>query len=142
MKTSQRGIDLLKLHEGLRLAAYKCPAGVLTIGYGHTGADVTPGKTITQAEAEQLLRADVAWAEAAVGAELPSINQNQFDALVSFTYNVGAGAFKGSTLLRKAKINASDPAIRAEFAKWQKGGGQVLPGLVKRRAAEADLYFS
>jgi lysozyme len=142
MKTSKRGIDLLKAHEGLRLTAYKCPAGVLTIGYGHTGTDVTAGKTITQAEAEQLLRNDLAWAEEAVNSELPGINQNQFDALVSFTYNVGAGAFKGSTLLRKAKANANDPAIRSEFSKWKKGGGQVLPGLVKRRAAEAELYFS
>ncbi|MDR3350353.1 MAG: lysozyme [Prevotellaceae bacterium] len=139
MKTSQRGIELLKVHEGLRLVAYKCPAGVWTIGYGHTGPDVTVGKTITQAEAEQLLRADVAWAERAVSAELPGVNQNQFDALVPFTYNVGAGAFKGSTLLRKAKANAGDPAIRAEFVKWQKSGGQVLPGLVKRRAAEYEL---
>ena len=142
MKTSKRGIDLLKAHEGLRLTAYNCSAGVLTIGYGHTGPDVTAGKTITQAAAEQLLTADLRWAEEAVNAALPGINQNQFDALVSFVYNVGAGAFKSSTLLRKAKANANDPAIRAEFAKWRNGGGKVLPGLVKRRAAEAELYFS
>jgi lysozyme len=115
---------------------------VLTIGYGHTGADVTAGKTITQAEAERLLRADVQWAEDAVNAALPGINQNQFDALVSFVFNVGAGAFASSTLLRKAKVNANDPAIRAEFAKWKNAKGKVLPGLVKRRAAEADLYFT
>jgi lysozyme len=142
MKTSQKGIDLLKAHESLRLTTYKCPAGVLTIGYGHTGADVTAGKTITQAEAEQLLRADLQWAEDAVRSELPDISQNQFDALVSFVYNVGASAFKNSTLLRKAKVNANDPTIRAEFAKWKNGGGKVLPGLVKRRAVEADLYLS
>ena len=142
MKTSKRGIDLLKAHEGLRLTAYHCSAGVLTIGYGHTGADVTAGKTITQAEAERLLRADVQWAEDAVNAALPGINQNQFDALVSLVYNIGKPAFSVSTLLRKAKANANDPTIRAEFEKWRNGGGKVLPGLVKRRAAEADLYFS
>jgi lysozyme len=142
MKTSQKGIDLLKAHEGLRLTAYKCPAGVWTIGYGHTGSDVKEGKAITQTEAERLLRLDVEWAERAVNAELPAINQCQFDALVSFVFNVGAGAFAGSTLLKKAKASPNDPAIRAEFAKWRNGGGKVLPGLVKRRAAEADLYFS
>jgi lysozyme len=142
MKTSPNGIALLKAHEGLRLTAYRCPAGVLTIGYGHTGADVSDGKTITPTEAEQLLRDDLQWAEKTVAEALPDSNQNQFDALVSFVYNVGAGAFKTSTLLRKAKACANDPTIRAEFAKWNKGGGKVLPGLVKRRAAEATLYFS
>jgi lysozyme len=142
MKTSQKGIDLLKAHEGLRLTAYKCSAGVWTVGYGHTGTDIKEGKTITLAEAERLLRLDVEWAERAVNAELPAINQCQFDALVSFVFNVGVGAFAGSTLLKKAKVNVNDPAIRAEFAKWRNGGGKVLPGLVKRRAAEADLYFS
>jgi lysozyme len=142
MKISQKGINLLKAHEGFELTAYKCSAGVLTIGYGHTGTDVTVGKTITQAEAERLLWADLQWAEMAVNVELSNINQNQFDALVSFVYNVGASAFRNSTLLKKVKVNANDPAIRLEFAKWRNGGGKVSPGLVKRRAAETDLYFT
>jgi lysozyme len=142
MKTSQKGIELLKRHEGLRLTAYRCPAGVLTIGYGHTGPDVTPGKTITPEEAERLLRVDLTMAEGEVNWQLPGIAQNRFDALVSFVYNVGAGAFRTSTLLKKAKANAGDPTLRAEFAKWNKGGGMVLPGLVKRRIDEAILYFS
>jgi lysozyme len=141
MKTSLKGINLLKAHESLRLQTYRCTAGVLTIGYGHTGKDVTEGKTITQAEAEQLLRADLQWAEDAVNESLPNLNQNQFDALASLVYNIGKPAFSVSTLLKKAKANANDPAIRAEFAKWRNGGGKVLPGLVKRRAAEAELYF-
>lgn len=141
MKTSNEGLELIRRHEGCRLEAYRCPAGVLTIGYGHTGSDVTEGMRITAAQATELLRKDVAWAEEAVNRERLNIGQRQFDALVSFVYNVGAANFKSSTLLRKIKANPEAQDIRDEFAKWNKTGGRVLPGLTARRKAEADLYF-
>lgn len=142
MKISDKGIELIKRHEGVRLTAYKCPAGVLTIGYGHTGKDVTAGKTISEAEAEKLLRGDLATAESEVNKRLSKLNQNQYDALVSFVFNIGMGSFRMSTLLRIAQKTPTDPQIRLEFAKWVRGGGVVLPGLVTRRKEEADLYFS
>lgn len=141
MKTSDRGIELIKRHEGSVLTAYKCPAGVWTIGYGHTG-NVSEGMVIDEARAEQLLRDDLKTAEDAVNKQRLNLNQNQFDALVSFVFNVGTGNFKNSTLLRKAKFNENDPSIAAEFRKWKYGGGRVLPGLIKRREDEAQLYFS
>lgn len=142
MKTSEKGIKLIKRHESCRLTAYKCPAGVWTIGYGHTGDDVQPGMIISRGKADNYLRADLKDAEKAIEEEGLTLNQNQFDALVSFVFNVGAGNFRNSTLLRKAKINTDDPSIANEFGKWKYGGGKVLPGLVKRRKEEAKLYFS
>lgn len=136
---SQRGVDLIKGFEGLRLSAYKDSAGVWTIGYGHTSG-VKPGQRISQAQAEQFLRSDVKWAEQAVrdNVKVP-ISQNQFDALTSFTFNLGAGALKSSTLLKK--LNAGDTAgAQAEFGKWVHAGGQRLEGLVRRRAEEAALF--
>jgi len=141
MRISNKGIELIKKHEGLRLSAYQCSAGVWTIGYGHTG-NVTPDMTITLAEAEELLRKDLLTAETAVNAAYLAVNQNQFDALVSFVFNIGKGAFGKSTLLKKAVVNPDDPSIRDEFMKWVNGGGQRLPGLVKRRNDEANLYFT
>ena len=141
MKTSDKGIELIKSHEGRVLTAYKCPAGVWTIGYGHT-ADVSPGMVIDETRAEELLRSDLKTAETAVSRQNLNINQNQFDALVSFVFNVGPGNFERSTLMRKAKLNENDHTIAGEFAKWKYGGGRVLPGLVKRRKDEAELYFS
>lgn len=140
MKTSDRGIEFIKLHEGFVAHAYKCPAGVWTIGYGHTN-QVKKGDTINRAMGESYLRSDLNIAEKVVKTELPKLNQNQFDALVSFTFNVGVAAFKRSTLLRKAKLNPNDPDIAAEFRKWKHGGGKVLPGLITRREAELKLYF-
>jgi lysozyme len=142
MKISVKGIELIKRHEGVRLTAYKCPAGVLTIGYGHTGKDVTVGKVITEAEAEKLLRGDLSTAESEVNKRLSKLNQNQYDALVSFVFNIGIGSFRMSTLLRIAQKTPNDSQIRLEFAKWVRGGGIVLPGLVTRRKEEAELYFS
>lgn len=144
MKTSNNGLELIKRHEGCRLTAYRCPAGVLTIGYGHTGADVVEGMVITLQRAEELLRADVRRAESAVNREKLNINQNQFDALVSFTFNIGAGAkgFGGSTLLKMIKVNPLSLNIRAEFSKWCKSKGSTLPGLALRRKQEAELYFA
>jgi lysozyme len=144
MTTSNRGIELIKAHEGFRPRAYLCPAGVWTIGYGHTGG-VKSGDVITADQGESFLRSDISSAERVVVAAGLRLTQNQFDALVSFVFNVGAGNFNRSTLLRLAKANVNDPAIAAEFAKWNKatvnGVLKVLPGLTRRRAEEADLYF-
>ena len=145
--TSAQGLAIIKKHEGLRLSAYLCPAGVPTIGYGNTrypdGRKVVLGEKLSsEKEATQLLLASMESFEAAVNRHLPNLNQCQFDALVSFTYNVGTGAFIKSTLLKKAKVNAADPSIVDEFQKWVRGGGKVLPGLVTRRREEANLYFS
>lgn len=138
---SQNGLDLIKGFEGLRLSAYQDSAGVWTIGYGHTG-NVRPGDRITQAQAEALLQKDTAWAQQAVRDQVKvPLSQGQFDALTSFTFNLGAGALEKSTLLKK--LNAGDYAgAQAEFGKWVHAGGQVLQGLVRRRAAEADLFGS
>jgi len=141
MKTSNKGIKLIKQHEGLRLEAYRCPGGVWTIGYGHTKG-VKESDVITEGRAERLLREDLEWAEKVVSRECPDVNQNQFDALVSFVYNVGEAAFRRSTLLRCVKANPDNLNIRGEFARWTKGGGSTLPGLVRRRREEAELYFT
>ena len=139
--TSQEGLELIASFEGCELTAYRCPAGVLTIGYGHTGDDVYEGQEITEDEAFELLAQDVKTAENCVNAQNLEIEQHQFDALVSFVYNVGSGNFKKSTLLRKVRENAMDESIRDEFMKWVQAGGKILDGLVARRNAEADLYF-
>ncbi len=139
MQTSQRGIDLIKRFEGLRLSAYKCPADVWTIGYGTT-AGVKPGQTITKERAEELLREDVERFEAQVLrlVKVP-LTQGQHDALVSFVYNLGAGNLSNSTLLRL--LNSGDyKGAAAQFDRWTKAGGKELPGLVKRRAAERALF--
>lgn len=145
--TSAQGLAIIKKHEGLRLSSYLCPAGVPTIGYGNTrypdGRKVILGEKLSsEKEATQLLLASLQSFEAAVNRHLTNLNQCQFDALVSFTYNVGTGAFIKSTLLKKAKVNPADPSILDEFQKWVRGGGKVLPGLVTRRREEANLYFS
>ncbi|WP_417764674.1 lysozyme [Shewanella chilikensis] len=138
MKTVNK--EIIKEFEGLRLEAYKCPADVWTIGYGHTRA-VVPGDVITEKEAEDFLSEDVEDAEDAVNAYVDvKLNQNQFDALVSFVYNLGAGNFRSSTLLRK--LNAGDYLGAAnEFKRWNKSGGVTLNGLVRRREAEANLFI-
>jgi lysozyme len=147
-KASQKGLDLIKRFEGLKLKPYLCPASIWTIGYGNTyypsGAKVKPtDPAITQIIAEALLKHLLGSYEKAVDSFCrDDINQNQFDSLVSFTYNCGVNNLKSSTLLKKVNANPSDPSIRAEFLKWNKGGGKVLAGLTKRRQAEADLYFS
>ena len=141
MKTSPKGISLIKEFEGLRLKAYKCPGGVWTIGYGHT-AGVRPGMVITEAQAEEFLKEDLFSCENAVNNQKLSINQNQFDALVSLIYNIGIGNFQKSTLLRKARVNLNDNSIMDEFLKWVYSKGRVLPGLQRRRLREMKLYFS
>jgi len=141
MKTSQRGINLIKSFEGFRSKAYKCPAGVWTIGYGST-SNVREGMVISEQQAETMLRNDLMTAENAVNNQRLDINQNKFDALVSFVFNCGSGNFAKSTLLKRIKINPHDPSIYKWFAVWNKGGGKVLPGLVRRRKEEAELYFT
>lgn len=144
-QTAQKGIDLIKSFEGCQLKAYKCPAGVWTIGYGHTGSvdgkAICSGMVINAQKAVELLKQDLATFEAAVNSYVTApITQNMFDALVSFSFNVGAGALKGSTLLKK--LNAKDYSGAAdEFPKWNKANGKVLNGLVRRRAAEKDLFL-
>lgn len=143
METSDRGIDLIKRFEGYEGKAYLCPAGTWTIGYGHTPG-VIEGQTCTREQAERWLREDLKTAEAAVNALEPArpLRQCEFDALVSFVYNIGAGRFFNSTLRRKVLANPGNPTIRDEFENWIYAGGRILPGLVARREAEADLYFS
>ena len=141
MKTSPKGIALIKEFEGLRLKAYKCPGGVWTIGYGHT-AGVKPGMVISEAQAEEYLTADLIASEKYLNNLRLAINQNQFDALISFIYNVGTGNFSRSTLLRKVRANPQDNSIMDEFLRWVYSKGRVLPGLQRRRLAEMKLYFS
>lgn len=141
MRTGQRGINLIKQHEGLRLEAYRCPAGVFTIGYGHT-AGVRRGDVIDAQRAEQLLAEDLGESEAVVNRECPGLSQNRFDALVSFAFNVGTGNFLKSTLLKCVKANPENVNIRYEFSRWTRSKGVELAGLMRRRRAEADLYFS
>lgn len=140
-RINKAGLDIIKKSEGLRLKAYYCPAGVLTVGFGSTGPHVKPGMVITEAEAEQLLLDDLKRFEDAVAKACPVATSNQFSAMVSLAFNIGTSAFAGSTLAKKH--NAGDYAgAAAEFARWNRGGGKVLPGLTKRRAREAQLYRS
>ena len=141
MNTSPKGIALIKEFDGLRLKAYQCPGGVWTIGYGHT-AGVKPGMVITEAQAEEYLKADLIAFERYLNGLGLALNQNQFDALISFIYNVGTGNFSRSTLLRKVRANPQDNSIMDEFLRWVYSKGRVLPGLQRRRLAEMKLYFS
>ena len=141
MKTSDKGIDFIKKHEGFRTKAYKCTSGKWTIGYGHT-LNVKSTDVITLDEAERFLRQDVEFAEKEVNRHNLKINQNQFEALVSIVFNRGLVNFARSTLLRKMKSNPNDPTIRKEFERWIYAGGKVLNGLVRRRKEEVDLYFT
>jgi lysozyme len=148
MKSSSNGIRLIQEFEGLRLTSYLCSAGVATIGYGATyyqdGSKVKLGQTITRDQADQLLKDHLKQFEGSVLGLLNTtkVNQNQFDALVSFCFNLGAGNLAKSQLLRFVKANPKDPKIAAEFAKWNRAGGEVLTGLVRRRKKEAELYFA
>ena len=147
-KTGPKGIELIKSFEGFRGAPYKCPAGIPTIGYGATfypdGKKVTMADAhITEEKATELLSSMLISFEKYVDSYcIDTITQNQFDALVSFAYNLGPANLKSSTLLKKVNANPEDETIRVEFMKWTKAGGKTLKGLVRRREAEANLYFT
>lgn len=142
--TSQTGVDLIKSFEGCRLDAYYCPSNILTIGYGHTGSDVLLGMEITEDEAEMILKEDLKRFEQSVTQLITvSLTQHEFDAIVSFAFNVGSGALKESTFRRR--INAGEnksTCFREEFPKWVNGANGPLPGLVRRREAEVKLALS
>lgn len=158
MKTNQAGIKILHDFESCRLRAYKCPAGVWTIGWGNTfyedGRPVREGDVITQARADSLFLFVLArFEDQARRAITSKVNENQFSAFVSVLYNIGPGSAQKSglirlkngqpsTLLRKINTNPLDPTIRDEFMKWVSAGTSFERGLRRRRAAEADLYFS
>ena len=147
-KTGKAGIDMIKSFEGFRGTPYKCPAGIPTIGYGATfypgGKKVTmTDAAITEEQATDLLAHMLVSFEKYVDSYcIDTITQNQFDALVSFAYNLGPANLKSSTLLKKVNADPNDESIRLEFMKWVKAGGKTLKGLVRRREAEANLYFT
>ena len=147
---SRKGAEFIAEFEGFFPEPYNDPAGHCTIGYGtllHTGnctrADRKEWGAISEAKAIEMLRTEAnnAWRVIEEFVTVP-LNQNKADALISFAYNVGVGAFMSSTLLKRINEQAAPSQIRYEFGRWVKAGGQTLPGLVRRRAAEADLYFT
>ena len=140
-QVSEAGLNLIRLFESCRLVAYQDQAGVWTLGFGHTGG-VQEGDTCTQEQADVWLIDDLVTAEQAVeDAVTQPLNDNQFAALVSFAYNVGAGAFAKSGLVRL--INAGEPAQAAQqFVLWDHAGGKVSAGLLRRREAERDLFLT
>jgi len=142
MITSPAGIALIQEFEGCILKAYRCPAGVLTIGYGHTGPDVKSGMVISHNEADDLLRDDLKIFERNVSSlvgDAPT-SQNQFDAMVCLAFNIGVSAFRKSSVLRE---HCKPDYTRAadSFLLWNKAGGKILQGLVRRRKAERALYL-
>ena len=136
MKISDNGLAIIQKYEGCQLKAYLCPAGVLTIGYGHTGSDVKPGMTITKAKALELLKKDISRFEKAVSKydSIYNWNQNQFDALVSFAFNVGSI----DQLTNNGKRAISE--ISSKIPAYNKANGKVLAGLTRRRAEEKKLF--
>ena len=145
MKTSARGVDLIKSFEGLELEAYRDAVGIWTIGYGHTAAAGAPrpaaGLVISEEEATEILARDLRQYEAAISRTLKRVpTQNQFDAMVSLCYNIGEGAFAGSSVIRY--FNAGDFEMAAErFLLWNKAKGRELKGLTRRREAERKLFL-
>lgn len=145
MTTGENGLNLIKSFEGLRLQAYPDSTGLPTVGFGTTvinGQPVQLGMTITEDQATSYLQTDLQHAESIVNQVVQvDITQNQFDALISFTYNLGEGNLEKSSLLRL--LNQGNPmAASEEFVKWDRAGGQVLEGLLRRRTAERDLFLS
>jgi lysozyme len=137
---SDKGLALTKGFEGLHLEAYRDCAGIWTIGYGHTGLGVFAGESVSESQAEELLRADLAEAVVCVNrAVQTAISQGQFDAMVDFCFNAGRGSFAQSTLLRKVNLRDFGGAV-AQFALWVHAGGEVVSGLVRRRKAEAEVF--
>ena len=141
MKTSEYSFERIKEFEGLRTEAYRCPGGKWTVGYGHTKG-VHEGMTVTESEASKLLEEDIVYFENFLSKEkyAEDITQGQWDALVSFIFNLGIGNFLSSTLRKKILKDIDEPAIPDEFRRWVYSNGKVLPGLVKRREWEAQMY--
>lgn len=138
---NKAGLDLIKKWEGCKLTAYLCPAKIWTIGFGSTGSHVKPNMTITQDQADELLRSDLRRFEDGVASAINEATDNQFGAMVALAFNIGLRGFMQSTVLRKH--NAGDHmGAAAAFGLWNKAGGKVLRGLVNRRADEAKLYTS
>lgn len=140
MTTSRNGLQLIKDFEGLRLGSYKCPAGVWTIGYGHTKG-VKQGQVIDQSKADDYLVEDIAPIERLLNDLRINFRQEQFDALVSWIFNLGASAFQRSTLYIRIGTNASDEEITDQIIKWVNAAGKPLVGLKKRRIAEANMFL-
>ena len=144
MKVNEEGLAMIRTFEGFRGKAYRDAVGVWTIGFGHTSMagppQVKPGMTVTRDKATQILARDIeTFAEGVAGLLTSEVTSNQFSALVSFAYNVGLGNFRKSSVLKA--VNAGDhDVVPRRLALWNKAGGRVLPGLVKRRAAEAALF--
>ena len=141
MKATNTAIELIKSFEQLRLNSYLCPAGVWTIGYGHTDG-VNQGMLITEKTADAFLKQDIRNAEHSINQMDAELTQEQFDALVSFVFNVGVRAFNVSTLRKKILKNPNDPSIADEFRRWIYAGNEKMPGLIKRREQEIKLYYS
>ncbi len=140
MTTSNEGKNLIKQYEGLSLKAYRCPAGKATIGWGHTNG-VMYGQIITETQAEDLLVEDIAPIEKMLHGMRINFRQSQFDALVSWIFNLGRGRFTGSTMYKKIVTLAPDEDITDEMVRWIYNGNQLLTGLAKRRVAEANLFL-
>ena len=141
MTTSSKGLQLIKDFEGLRLFAYRCPAGVPTIGYGHT-LDVKMGQAITEKQAEDFLKQDVTPIERYLNDIGINFRQEQFDALVSWIFNLGAGKFQHSTLFKKICEDAPSGEIAEQILKWVNADGKPLVGLKRRRVAEANMFLA
>ena len=141
MKATNYATLLIKSFEQLRLNSYLCPAGVWTIGYGHTDG-VNQGMLITEKMADAFLKQDIRNAEHSINQMDAELTQEQFDALVSFVFNVGVRAFNVSTLRKKILKNPNDLSIADEFRRWVYAGDKKLPGLIKRREQESKLYYS
>jgi GH24 family phage-related lysozyme (muramidase) len=147
MKTGERGLALIKEFEGCKLSAYQCPAGIWTIGIGSThygdGTPVTKNRTLpTEKAAIALLAATIGQYEKAVNAMGVELTQNEFDALVCLCYNIGAGNFLKSTLVKMLKAGDDKAEISQQFLRWDKAGGKPLAGLTRRRNAEAELFLT
>ena len=144
MRTSDKGIEQIKSFEGFRSMPYQDVVGKLTVGYGHLmvhGDGTVQGSPITMGQATELLRKDLHTAEEAVNSCGVELTQNEFDSLVSFTYNLGVGAFQRSTLLKLLKAGNKEAAAK-EFPKWSMAGGKEVPGILKRRLAEQECFLN
>jgi GH24 family phage-related lysozyme (muramidase) len=147
MKTGERGLNLIKEFEGCKLSAYQCPAGIWTIGIGSThygdGTPVTKNRTLpTELAAIALLAATIGQYEKAINNIGVELTQNEFDALVCLVYNIGAGNFEKSTLVKMLKAGDDKAEIAQQFLRWDKAGGKPLAGLTRRRNAEAELFLT